>query len=353
LKDGRILVVGHVGGDDEYGKVDQTIVQQTFRLEVAAAENAKAPTLTDLWDGKAAWVPDAEKIGASFDFHFPSIVPQPDGLSGFYIHNYTPADGRFKMSIGRARGSDGLHWTDEGKVIDVGAPGSWDDRIASFAGAWKDGDTWYLVYEGAGENVAASPGDIGLATSKDGKTWVKDPDNPILRHETTGWERTNIGTPSLFKEGDTWHLFYHGYDGNVCQIGVASGPDLKKLNKSSANPILPVTPGATAWDTGTTGHRSTIVKEGKYYYFAFEGSTPPPFQFSKWSSGLARTTALTGAWEKCPRNPLIAQTPGGMGFDGPELVRIGETWFLYVRTPASNTTQRFKLEARPAETPSE
>ncbi len=34
LKDGRILVVGHVGGDDEYGKVNQTIVQQTFRLTV-------------------------------------------------------------------------------------------------------------------------------------------------------------------------------------------------------------------------------------------------------------------------------------------------------------------------------
>jgi hypothetical protein len=35
LNDGRILVVGHVGGDDEYGKVDQTIVQQTFRLQSA------------------------------------------------------------------------------------------------------------------------------------------------------------------------------------------------------------------------------------------------------------------------------------------------------------------------------
>ena len=34
LKDGRVLVVGHVGGDDEYGKVDQTIVGMTFRVEV-------------------------------------------------------------------------------------------------------------------------------------------------------------------------------------------------------------------------------------------------------------------------------------------------------------------------------
>ena len=32
LNDGRILVVGHIGADDEYGKADQTIVQQTFRL---------------------------------------------------------------------------------------------------------------------------------------------------------------------------------------------------------------------------------------------------------------------------------------------------------------------------------
>ncbi len=33
LPDGRILVVGHVGGDDVYGSVDQSIVAQTFRLE--------------------------------------------------------------------------------------------------------------------------------------------------------------------------------------------------------------------------------------------------------------------------------------------------------------------------------
>ena len=41
LKDGRILVVGHVGGDDEYGKVDQSIVQQTFRLAPANGKPVK------------------------------------------------------------------------------------------------------------------------------------------------------------------------------------------------------------------------------------------------------------------------------------------------------------------------
>jgi hypothetical protein len=34
LGDGRILIVGHVGGDNVYGSADQTIMQQTFRLIV-------------------------------------------------------------------------------------------------------------------------------------------------------------------------------------------------------------------------------------------------------------------------------------------------------------------------------
>jgi hypothetical protein len=32
MGDGLILVVGHRGGDDKYGTVDQSIIQQTFRL---------------------------------------------------------------------------------------------------------------------------------------------------------------------------------------------------------------------------------------------------------------------------------------------------------------------------------
>jgi hypothetical protein len=219
----------------------------------------------------------------------------------------------------------------------------WDDRLTSFPGAWKEGNIWYLVYEGGGEDVGW-PGDIGLATSTDGRHFAKHPNNPILRHSPTGWERANIGTPSLYKERGIWYLFYHGYDGNVCQIGVASGTSLTNLTKSASNPILPVTPGAVAWDTGTTGKRSSIVKEGACYYFAFEGSTAPPFAQSKWSSSLARSTNLTSIWTKFPGNQIIPQTFGGMGHDGPELLRLGGNSYLYVRTPRGNETERFRLE---------
>ena len=312
-----------------------------------------APTLTDLWNGQATWVKDTGSIGSSFGFHFVSILPRDQELWAYYIGHYTAADGRSKLTIARARGTDGINWTNDGMVLDVGRatpgtngnPPAWDDRLTSFPGVWKDGETWYLVYEGAAED-ASSPGDIGLATSADGRHFVKHPNNPILRHHPSGWERANIGTPSLYKEKGIWYLFYHGYDGNVCQIGVASGTSLTNLTKSAANPILPVTAGTAPWDTGTIGRRSAIAKEGAYYYFAFEGSTPQPYTLAKWSSGLARSTNLLSAWTKCPRNPMIPQTPGGMGNDGPELLRLGDTWYLYVRPPDGPGTQRFRLEAR-------
>ena len=316
---------------------------------VASAAGRPAVTLTDLWDGRAAWVRDAENVGAEFKFHYVSILREGEELWAFYIHNHSAADGTIKMGVGRARSTDGLRWTDDGMVLDVGPanPRSWDDRLAGYPGIWKDGDTWYLVYEGAAEDVGFSPGDIGLATSKDGKTFVKHPNNPILRHEPGGWERANVGTPSLFKEDGVWYLFYHGYDWTICQIGVASGKDLTKLTRSSANPILhvaSVSATPAAWDTSTTGKRSAIVKEGDYYYFAFEGSTMPPFNFSKWSSGLARSKKLAEGWEKCPSNPHIPRTPAGVGNDGPELVKIGKQWFMYVRTFGTNVTERWRLE---------
>ena len=35
LDDGEILVVSHIGSDDPYGKADQSIVLDTFRLSVS------------------------------------------------------------------------------------------------------------------------------------------------------------------------------------------------------------------------------------------------------------------------------------------------------------------------------
>jgi photosystem II stability/assembly factor-like uncharacterized protein len=35
LSDGKIIIVGHVGSDDQYGTVDQSVFQQAFRLNIS------------------------------------------------------------------------------------------------------------------------------------------------------------------------------------------------------------------------------------------------------------------------------------------------------------------------------
>ena len=214
----------------------------------------------------------------------------------------------------------------------------YDDRFASFPGIWKDNGTYYLVYEGAGTS-ASWPGDVCLATSLDGLNFTKHPSNPILRHNASGWESANIGTPSLHRVGSTWYLMYHGFNGTDCQVGIATGTNLTSLTKHG-NPVIPTS--STGWDNGTVGRRSQLIKVGSYYYMAYEGSTDKvngEFRYSNWSTGLARSANLI-TWTKCSDNPVIPVIVGGMGNDGPEMVVIGDITYLYVR---SYPTTRYKL----------
>ncbi|MBQ99266.1 MAG: hypothetical protein CMO60_00210 [Verrucomicrobiales bacterium] len=241
-----------------------------------------------------------------------------------------------------------------------------DQRLASFPGVWKDGALWYLVYECAGLDDRW-PGDICLSTSNDGHTWVKAPNNPILVHQLEGWERINLGTPSLLKADGTWYLFYHGFDGQKVQIGLASGLSLDGLQRHPQNPLVPFDAGA--WDSGTVGKRS-IIREGDWYYMAYEGSTDKAYNVnsanpacqvnnspdnpdcidfggSNWSTGLARSRDLVN-WTKYPGNPILPVTNQEFGYDGAEFIRTpDEQLHLYYRAPMpGNQTYRASLERR-------
>jgi hypothetical protein len=323
-------------------------------LPEAKADKPSLPTLADLWDGKAEFQPDGQReFGSNFGMHFLSTWQSGGRLSAYFI---TTADAEkldYRLAIGLALSEDGVKFKNQGDaVLKPGKTGAWDDRMASFPGVWKEGaEAWKLVYEGAGQD-ARWPGDIGLATSKDGKTWTKQP-KPILVHAThqaddpkeldLGWERNNIGTPSLWREGKTYYLFYHGFgprpnqlDG--CQVGVATGTDLTALVRHPKNPVLK-TGAAEAWDCGTVGKRS-IRKEGDYFYMAYEGSTDQPYEKARWSTGLARSKDLL-TWEKYPR-PILKPTETGFGNDGPEWLKAaGGALHIYYR--AKGCTRRASL----------
>ncbi|MBP2159672.1 MULTISPECIES: hypothetical protein [Asticcacaulis] len=308
-----------------------TLLGSVVSLSLPLAAEAQAPSIADIIDNNLAFMKldkTNTSIGGAFGMHFISTVNVGGTIYAYYI-KYDPATsqcgnpGQPQGGIGLATSTDGVNFADQGFVLRAGAAGSWDCNFATFPGVWYDNGIFYLVYEGAGTN---SPGNIGLATSSDGRNFNKN--GIILSHLTSGWEQTNIGTPSLYRENGIWYLFYHGYNGpnKSVQIGLASGASLYSLTRYSGNPVITTRPGS--WQAGTAGRRS-IQKIGSAYYMVYEGSEAPPYDQAKWASGVARSSNLF-QWTQFSQNAILPQSLG-FGNDGPDLVTAGGANYTYYR----------------------
>lgn len=129
--------------------------------------------------------------------------------------------------IGYATSPDGIAWTKTaGPVIDVGAAGAFDDRGASMPCVIKDGAIyrmWYIGRDDVGPNGVQR---LGYAQSTDGITWVKYPGNPILDVGAPGaFDETRLWSPYVLKEGATYHIWYAGEDsGGEIRLGYTTSP---------------------------------------------------------------------------------------------------------------------------------
>ncbi|MCE5315055.1 MAG: fibronectin type III domain-containing protein [Armatimonadota bacterium] len=264
------------------------------------------------------------------------------------------------------------YWYDKARILQnyVGiAEGSFphsDNFYAAYAGIYKESGIWYLVYEACGYTLSSTsnyalgsaytpsssswsipkPQTVELATSTDGLNFVKSANNPVLVANSTGWERNNVGTPTLQRTiGGDWLLYYHGYGpsgqggADDCQIGYASGSNLFSLTKSSSNPVIP-TVADSNWESGTTGKRSQIIQAPSgHYYMAYEGSTDATgtlgFNAASWSTGLARSLDKL-SWTKYSNNPMLPIVPTNpgettfQGNNGCEMVVFNGVTYLYV-----------------------
>jgi len=78
-------------------------------------------------------------------------------------------------------------------------------------------------YDGSIYHNFVSYGTINHYTSPDGITWTADTaHNPVLT-PTQAWEGSNVGVPMAWKEGDTWYMLYRAGSPNV--IGLATSTD--------------------------------------------------------------------------------------------------------------------------------
>lgn len=157
-------------------------------------------------------------------------------------------------------------------ILQKGGAGQWDDEGVAAKSIVKSGDTWYMYYQGDG---GASAVKIGLATSTDLIHWTKHPANPILDVGAGGsWESSWVGMPNVIKEGDVWHMFYEGSDGVNSKIGHATSADGITWVKDVGNPVLSIG-AAGQWDDTYTGTPS-LFKIGAMWFLYYVAARFPP-----------------------------------------------------------------------------
>ena len=112
-----------------------------------------------------------------------SIVRADDGRWVMYLWG-VPAPQSEGAVIYRANapGPGGPWVADPEPILAPGEPGAWDDQGIDFPAVVPMGSGWLMLY---GANDGNDTTRIGVATSDDGITWVKDPE-PVLEADSCG-----------------------------------------------------------------------------------------------------------------------------------------------------------------------
>lgn len=175
-----------------------------------------------------------------------------------------------RLEIGFATSTDGINWTKHmsNPVLRVGSEGSWDAKWVGSSTVLFDGTIYKMWYEGVN---AQHDFRIGYATSTDGITWTKHPNNPIFSVGQPGnFDDTWVHVPHVIFDGAMYHMWYSGFDGSIDRIGCATSPDGINWTKHPNNPVLDKG-SAGSWEASEVGI-PRVIFDGTNYKMWYVGS---------------------------------------------------------------------------------
>ena len=219
-------------------------------------------------------------------------------------------------------------------VLDIGAPGAWDDEHVGIADVMKDySDYKYKMwYAGDGANGR----DIGYAYSYNRVDWNKDASNPVLETGAAGaWDSVQVAGPAVIKDGSGFKMWYMGFDGSHRRIGYATSPDEINWTKHGSNPVLDVGPSG-AWDASDVAGPS-VVFDGTTYHMWYAGAelngftrtyrvgyatSPDGISWTKHAGNPVLDVGASGEWDEKTLHPVDVVFDGTQfhmwypGYDG-------------------------------------
>ena len=235
------------------------------------------------------------------------------------------------VQIGYATSLDGTAWTRYGTSPVNLIRQTWDAAEMTIPTVIKVGATFVMYFSG---HPGSSVYSMGRATSTDGFNWTADPANPLMV-ASDAWEESSVQPTSLIEGPAGYDLYYTAGQG-LPQIGHASSIDGRSWTKDPANPVLNVG-GTSSWDRGGVAHAKVVNASGtmRIYYggqAAFDqwrigaadyslGSVPARYQTSGFfisdvvDSGLDATSWNFIDWS--------GSVPGGTGIG--VTVAVGST----------------------------
>ncbi|MDX2039427.1 MAG: glycosylase [Isosphaeraceae bacterium] len=243
--------------------------------------------------------------------------------------------------------SDLTRWIPDGEtpVFAGTGTGTWDAKIRERGWIMELGGVYHLWYTGYNDAISGNRF-LGHAVSRDGRTWTRDPNNPLRRgswvedmcvvaHEGVLYmfaegekDRAHLltssdgsqwtergpldirkvdgspisegpyGTPTAWFENGAWHLLYERGDRGVW---LARSTDLRVWTNVQDDPVIPM--GPAAYDREAVAVNQIFKRDG-WYYVIYHANAQRPWK--DWTTCIARSKDLIH-WEKFSGNPIVAE----------------------------------------------
>jgi predicted GH43/DUF377 family glycosyl hydrolase len=230
---------------------------------------------------------------------------------------------RPKKSIAVVESKDGIAWSKPIIVLGPSDKTDWEDDINRPV-VIKHGDLYRMWYTGQSRGKSW----IGYATSKDGKTWKRESDKPVLSADKP-WEKVAVMCPHVLFDDQArlYRMWYSGgeqYEPDA--IGHATSKDGLNWIKPGDDPIFKPEPGL-AWEKDRVT-ACQVIRQGEGYLMFYIGFRDKDHA----QIGVARSKDGITGWRRHPANPIIRPGEGKWDQDAvykPCAIFDGQTWLLW------------------------
>lgn len=201
-----------------------------------------------------------EYTGSVFD---PYVMIDSDGTYRMYV------SWRRKGAIAVTTSKDGINWSELQIVLNKDETTGWEDIVNRATVVYHDG-VYHMWYTGQSNKISK----IGYATSEDGYKFVKQ-NEPVIVNEKE-WEKDSVMNPHVIfdKEEKVFKMWYAAgetYEPDV--IAYATSKDGITWEKYSQNPILKANEDKKALDRYKVGGCDVHKISNNIYVMFYIGYT--------------------------------------------------------------------------------